>query len=137
MTITTLMASNNISPDTDLTVMDNAIRLHNANEAFGHARLSHFLNHREWLPSYFEKEAEAFFGFRYTQDEIQQFLMGAYDHLNPNWQEEADAEFERLTDDEKQEIEELADDLINFLDERLTQRDKDNSVLAELAKELE
>lgn len=136
-TITPLMASNNISPDTDLTVLENAIRLFTASESFNKARLSHFLNHGEWLPSYFEKEAEVFFGFRYTQENIADFLSAVYDHLNPNWRKEADEEFETLTDEEKQEIEELTGDLFNFIGKRLAQRDEENSVLSELIKELE
>jgi hypothetical protein len=135
--ISLLMASNDITPDTDLSVLDNAVRLFHVQNEFNKVRTQHFINHKEWLPSYFEKEAEAFFGGRYTQEQLQECWLRADNHLHPNWEAEADAEYEMLTDEEKQNIEELADDLLSFIDERLARRDQDNSILAELAKEFE
>jgi hypothetical protein len=61
----------------------------------------------------------------------------AHDYLNPNWEQEADDALASMTDEEKAELDEIADDMIAFVAEKFRERDKTNSVLAELAKEFE
>ena len=135
MTINGIMASHGITPDTDITVLENAVLLFRAWETFTNTRTHHWLRTREWLPSYFEKEAEAFFGGRYSEDDIHDCWVVADEHLNPNWEEDADRCWEEMSDEQKAEMEEIQDDLWNYIAERQEQREQEKAVLAEMEKE--
>lgn len=137
MTINGIMASHGITPDTDITVLENSVLLFQAWQSFTNTRTNHWLATKEWLPSYFEKEAEKFFGGRYSEDEVHECWLRADEHLNPNWEEEANREYEALSDEEKAEMIELQDDLFSFISERMGQREREDAILAELAKEFE
>jgi hypothetical protein len=137
MDINSIMRAEGITPDTELEIMDNAVAMFRAWEVFTSGRTAHFIAHREWLPSYFEKEASLFFGGRYTEEDIHEVWVSAYDHLNPNWEAEAENELAKLTDDERAELEEAVDDMMVFVEGKIRERDKTNSALAELAKEFE
>lgn len=137
MDINSIMESHGITPDTPLEITENAVAMFRAWEVFTEIRTGHFIAHKEWLPSYFEKEASRFFGGRYTEEDIHEVWVLAHDHLNPNWEQEADDALASMTDEEKAELDEIADDMIAFVAEKFRERDKTNSVLAELAKEFE
>jgi hypothetical protein len=137
MDINSIMRAEGITPNTELEIMDNALAMFRAWETFTEARTAHFIAHREWLPSYFEKEASRFFGGRYTEEDIHEVWVCAHDHLNPNWEQEADDALANLTDDERAELEEAVDDMMTFVEKKFQERDKTNAVLAELAKDFQ
>lgn len=137
MDINSIMESHGITPDTPLEITENAVAMFHAWEAFTEIRTRHFIIHKEWLPSYFEKEASRFFGGRYTEEEIHEVWVLAHDHLNPEWEAEAENELAKLTDEERADLDEAVEDMMSFVAEKFRERDKTNSALAELAKEFE
>jgi hypothetical protein len=137
MNINSIMRAEGITPDTELEIMDNALALFRAWEAFTSERTAHFIAHKEWLPSYFEKEASGFFGGRYTEEDIHEVWVCAYDHLNPDWEQEADEALANMTDEERVELEEAVDDMMTFVGKKIEERAKTNAVLAELAKDFQ
>lgn len=137
MNITSIMESAGVTPETELYIMENAVRMFRAWEVFTEERTRHFIAHKEWLPSYFEKEAEQFFGGRYTEDDIHEVWVAAHDHLNPNWEQESEDAVASLTDDQRAELDEATDEMMEFVVKKLNERANDRIVLAELAKELE
>lgn len=139
MSISDIMSAHNITPESDISQLDVALRLHQAWMDFTNQRTLHWIRHQEWLPSYFEKEAERFFGGRYTEDEVHDYWVRADEHLCPP--EVLEAETERvlaeMSDEDRAEVEEMSRDLYEFIAKRREQREKDNAILAEIAKEFE
>jgi len=140
VTINGILVSHGIQPDTDIHIAENAVLLFRAWETFTNERTRHWIATKEWLPSYFEKECEKFFGFRYTEEEIHDAWLTANDLLYPNQEEtEADARayYDAMSDEDKAETDEMLRDLWEFVEGKLRERDTDNEVLAQLAKEFE
>lgn len=137
MNIKSIMEATGITPQTELDTTENAVLLFTAWQVYTDARTAHFIAHKEWLPSYFEKEAELFFGGRYTEERLHDIWVVAHDYLNPNWEQEADEIFDDLTDEQRAELTEAQDDMMAFVAKKMNERANDRAVLAELAKELE
>lgn len=137
MNIKTIMEAAGVTPQTELELTENAVLLFTAWQAYSDIRTAHFIAHKEWLPSYFEKEAELFFGGRYTEDELHQVWVVAHDYINPNWEQKLDDAGANLSDEEKAELDELAEEMMEFVSKKINERANDHAVLAELAKELE
>lgn len=137
MNITSIMESAGVTPETELELMENAVRMFRAWEVYTDARTRHFIAHKEWLPSYFEKEAALFFGGRYTEDELHQIWVVVHDYINPNWEQESEDAVASLTDEQRAELDEVAEEMMEFVSKKINERANDHAVLAELAKELE
>jgi len=138
VTINGIMASHGIKPDTDIHIAENAVLLFRAWETFTNERTRHWLATKEWLPSYFEKECHKFFGSRYTEEEICDAWRSSADFSDLDEAEEkARAYYDAMSDEDKAETDEMLRDLWEFVEGKLRERDADNEVLAQLAKEFE
>lgn len=91
-------------------------------------RTAHFLQYKEWLPSFYG-EIVIFFGGRYTADE----LWGVWNEVDTLINGEVEEiDYDSLTDEQR----EIAEDCANFIFERMTEREKERDILAKYETDL-
>ena len=120
------LAHYGLHPTSDLTTSENATAFLRLWNDMTLQRFLHFSEYQEWLPNNLPVLVEVF-GNRYSHDELHEIFCFAYDLENP----------ENSIDETEYEVdEELVDDLIDFVNEKIMQKRADDIVIAEMEREL-